>query len=106
MSQGHYYQQEAGVSYQTIEKEAKPILFCGIDITSWFFSSKHQKEEDIQFTNNDGEEYDKVEQPYQEEYTHEENETAIQETKDSYWNIAKIVVIFIGMGTLFGLFSV
>ena len=100
MSQGHYYQQETGVSYQKIEKEAKPILFCGIDITSWFFSSKPQKEEDIQFTNHDGE------QPYQEEDTHEENETAIQGTNHSYWNIAKIVVIFVAMGTLFGLFSV
>ena len=105
MSQGHYYQQETGVSYQKIEKEAKPILFCGIDITSWFFSSKPQKEEDIQFTNHDEEEYDKVEQTYQEEDTHEENETAIQETNHSYWNTAKIVVILVAVGTLFGLFS-
>ena len=89
MSQGHYYQQETGVSYKYIEKEEKQVLFCGIDITSWFYSAKPAKEETIHFTNNDEEEYYKVEQPPPEEiYEPGENEFAIQETNMRYWNIA------------------
>ena len=53
MSQGHYYQQETGRSYKYIEKEEKQFLFCGIDITSWFYSAKPAKEETIHFDEND-----------------------------------------------------
>jgi phosphoribosylaminoimidazole-succinocarboxamide synthase len=105
MSQGHYYQQEAGVSYQRIEKEEKQVLFCGIDITSWFYSSNPATEEVIHFTNNDEEEYDKVEQqPPEEIYQPGENEVAIQERNMKYWNIARIVMISFAIGIMLGFF--
>jgi phosphoribosylaminoimidazole-succinocarboxamide synthase len=105
MSQGHYYQQEPGVSYQRIEKEEKQVLFCGIDITSWFYSSNPATEEVIHFTNNDEEEYDKVEQqPPEEIYQPGENEVAIQERNMKYWNIARIVMISFAIGIMLGFF--
>jgi len=107
MSQGHYYQQEPGVSYKNIEKEEKQVLFCGIDITSWFYSAKLATEEIIHFTNNDGEEYYKVEEPSPEEiYEPVENETAVQERNMKYWNIARIVMISFAIGTILGFFSI
>lgn len=107
MSQGHYYQQEAGVSYKNIEKEEKQVLFCGIDITSWFYSSKPATEEIIHFTNNDGEEYYKVEQPSPEEiYEPVENEMVIEQTNMKYWNIARIVLISFAIGTMLGFLSI
>ena len=107
MSQGHYYQQEAGVSYQRIEKEEKQVLFCGIDITSWFYSAKPATEETIHFTNNDEEEYYKVEQPPPEEiYQPGENETAVQERNMKYWNIARIVMISFAIGIMMGFLSI
>jgi hypothetical protein len=107
MSQGHYYQQEPGVSYKNIEKEEKQLLFCGIDITSWFYSAKPATEEIIHFTNNDGEEYYKVEEPSPEEiYEPVENETAVQERNMKYWNIARIVLISFAIGTMLGLFTI
>lgn len=101
MSQGHYYQQETGVLYQTLKREEQPILFCGMDITSWFFSSKYQKEEIIHFMNNDLEQ-----PPEEEENTNEENELLIQETNLTYWNIAKIVLISVSIGIILTLFSI
>ena len=107
MSQGHYYQQETGVSYKDIEKEEKQVLFCGIDITSWFYSAKPATEEIIHFTNNDGEEYYKVEEPSPEEiYEPVENETAVQERNMKYWNIARIVLISFAIGTMMGFFII
>lgn len=105
MSQGHYYQQETSVPYKYIEKEEKQVLFCGIDITSWFYSAKPAKEETIHFTNNDEEQYYKVEQPPPEEiYEPGENEVVIQETNIRYWNIARIVMISFSIGTMLGFF--
>ena len=102
MSQGHYYQQETGISYKNIEKEEKQILFCGIDITSWFYSSNPATEETIHFNEND-DRYDRVEQqPPEEIYEPGENEVAIQERNMKYWNIARIVLISFVIGTMMG----
>ena len=106
MSQGHYYQQETGVSYKYIEKEEKQLLFCGMDITSWFYSAKPAKEETIHFDENDYSYYRVEQQPSEEIYEPGENEVAIQETNIRYWNIVRIVMISFAIGTMLGFFII